>query len=48
MAGRTRRALIIAGGATAAEPAPQGLAATPRAWEARVTSFLNAALKPRP
>ena len=43
-----RQALIIASGATAAEPATQGLAATPRAREARVTSFLNAALKPRP
>ena len=66
-----RPALLIAGGATAAEPAEarwfqaaspatvqvwvvpraghtEGLATTPRAWEARVISFLNAALEPHP
>jgi pimeloyl-ACP methyl ester carboxylesterase len=66
-----RPALIIAGGATADEPAAarwfqaaspatvqlwvvphaghtQGLATAPRAWEAHVISFLNAALKPHP
>ena len=66
-----RPALIIAGGATAAEPAAarwfqaaspatvqvwvvphaghtQGLATTPRAWEAHVISFLNTTLKPHP
>jgi hypothetical protein len=66
-----RPALIIAGGATAAEPTAarwfqaaspatvqvwvvphaghtQGLATTPRAWEAHVISFLNTTLKPHP
>jgi uncharacterized protein len=66
-----RPVLIIAGGATAGEPAAarwfqaaspatvrvwvvphaghtQGLATAPRAWEARVTGFLNAALNPHP